>query len=126
MPRFASVSDVVTQEMINAYAELSGDYNPLHVDEEVAARSEFGGTIAHGPLSLQVIFRSVAEALGSDAFPPGTRVSVAYRAPVRAGDEVASWFADPVIDEHGMTVEAECRNQSGEIVVSSTLVLPLP
>ena len=37
----------ISQEMINEYAEISGDFNPIHVDLEAAAKSEFKGTIAH-------------------------------------------------------------------------------
>ena len=58
---FPSASEHVTQETINRYADISGDYNPIHVDEEAAAASEFGGTIAHGPIALQTFFRSLTE-----------------------------------------------------------------
>ena len=103
---FVGVADLVTQETINAYADLSGDYNPLHVNPEVAAQSEFGGTIAHGPIALHSFFRSVTSWLGVDALPAASEIKVTYRAPTRPGDEVtcelrelrprmASWRSRP-------------------------------
>ena len=50
----------ITQAMIHAYAELSGDFNPIHVDPATAARTQFGGTIAHGCIPLEPIFQVVA------------------------------------------------------------------
>lgn len=111
------VSETVTQDMINAYAEISGDYNPLHVDQEVAAASEFGGTIAHGPIALQVLFRLFTEGLSVEALPPGTTVSVTYRAPVRPGDKVTARSGDSPTD-------VACVNQDGAVVVSASVELP--
>ena len=54
-----SVSQVITQPSIHTYADLSGDYHPVHVDEEFAAKTPFGGTIAHGPIALQTLFASL-------------------------------------------------------------------
>ena len=62
-----AITDVVTQAGIDAYAELSGDFNPLHVDPEAAAASEFGGIIAHGPIALHAFFRAATAWAGADA-----------------------------------------------------------
>jgi 3-hydroxybutyryl-CoA dehydratase len=86
--QFEPVSHRITQATIDAYAELSGDHNPLHVDPEYAAGTEFGSTIAHGPVGLQAFFELISRWLGEEAPPPGTRVDVVYRAPVRPGDTV--------------------------------------
>jgi 3-hydroxybutyryl-CoA dehydratase len=115
------VSDTVTQVTINAYAELSGDFNPLHVDEEVAAASEFGGTIAHGPIALQALFRTLTDGLGVDALPAGSRVAVTYRAPVRPGDAITARAEAP--GEDG-TRAAACTNQADVTVLSATVTLP--
>ena len=61
---FAGITDEVTQDGIDAYAELSGDFNPLHVDPEAAAASEFGGIIAHGPIALHAFFRAATSGWG--------------------------------------------------------------
>src|SRR4051812_32276488 len=102
--------DVVTQATIDAYAELSGDYNPLHVDPEAAAASEFGGIIAHGPIALHAFFRAATDWLGTEALPPGAEVKVTYRHPVRPGDTIAC-VAEPEAADGELA--ASCRNQDG-------------
>lgn len=51
----------VTQADVNAYAEVSRDHNPIHVDPEAAARSPFGQTVAHGYLTLSLVVPLMAE-----------------------------------------------------------------
>lgn len=105
---FPSLRHAVSQDLINAYAELSGDFNPLHVDPAIAARSPFGSTIAHGPIALQVFFAAVTRWHGAEALPPGSTVKVVFLSPVRPGDEVRC--AVVTFDETtGLTtIDAEC------------------
>ena len=125
MTDFPAVSELVTQESIDAYAEISGDFNPLHVDPEVAAASEFGGIIAHGPVALHPFFRAACQWLGVEALPPGSEVKVTYRAPTRPGDELTVRLDEMVTAEDGRTeLKAACVNQDGTTVVSVTAVLP--
>jgi acyl dehydratase len=121
---FAGVTDRVTQETINAYADLSGDYNPLHVDPEVAAKSEFGGTIAHGPIALHSFLRSVTAWLGVDALPAETEVKVTYRAPTRPDDEVTCELRECTAEDGHMAIEADCVTQAGTTVVSIRARVP--
>lgn len=51
----------VTQDDVNAYADVSRDHNPIHVDPEAAARSPFGRTVAHGYLTLSLVVPLMAE-----------------------------------------------------------------
>jgi len=121
---FPRVVDDVTQPGIDAYAELSGDFNPLHVDPEAAAASEFGGIIAHGPIALQSFLRAATTWLGVEALPAGTSVKVTYRAPTRPGDSVAAEVRSVADREDGLhDVEAECVKQDGTTVVSVRAVL---
>lgn len=116
---FPKVTDHVTQDRIDVYAELSGDYNPLHVDLEVAAKSEFGGTIAHGPIALHSFLRAATEWLGAEALPPGSEVKVTYRAPTRPGDDITCVLTgEELLDGERQLVDAECVNQDGTTVVS--------
>ena len=85
----------ITQERINTFADATGDHQWIHVDPERAAASPFGGTIAHGFLTLSLIPHLTAQAL---AFPPA-RMTVNYglnrvrfTAPVRAGSRVRARF----------------------------------
>lgn len=117
---FPSASEHVTQETINRYADISGDYNPIHVDEEAAAASEFGGTIAHGPIALQTFFRSLTEWLDSPAPPAGTVVNITFRAPTRPGDTIHSELREQDGDE----IAAECLNQDGTTVITAKATIP--
>lgn len=92
-----AVSDwmTVTQERIDRFADATDDHQWIHVDRARAAQSTFGGTIAHGFLTLSLLPHFTAEAL---AFPPG-KMSVNYglnrvrfTAPVRAGKRVRARF----------------------------------
>lgn len=121
---FAGVTDRVTQETIDAYAELSGDFNPLHVDPVAAAASEFGGIIAHGPIALHSFFRSATVWLGADALRPGSKVSVVYRAPTRPGDDVTCELRKLAwLDDGRASLQADCVRQDGTTVVSVTAEL---
>ncbi|HRO30720.1 MULTISPECIES: MaoC family dehydratase [Micrococcaceae] len=51
----------VTQDDVDAYAQVSRDHNPIHVDPEAAARSPFGRTVAHGYLTLSLVVPLMAE-----------------------------------------------------------------
>ncbi|HWI75447.1 MAG TPA: MaoC family dehydratase [Baekduia sp.] len=121
---FPQVVDVVNQAGIDAYAELSGDFNPLHVDVEAAAASEFGGIIAHGPIALHAFLRAATEWLCVEALPPGSSVNVTYRAPTRPGDAITAEVRE--IAERGdgrHDVVADCVKQDGTTVVSVRAVL---
>lgn len=118
------IADHVDQDVINRYADLSGDYNPLHVDLEAAKASPFGGTIAHGPVALQAFFRAATAWLGTDALPAGTTVKVTYRAPVRPGDRVRCVTREVREEGARAAVDAECVNQDGTTVVSVAAELP--
>ena len=122
---FPPVTDTVTQAGIDAYAEISGDFNPLHVDPEVAAASEFGGIIAHGPIALHAFFRAATEWLGTDALPAGSEIKVTYRAPTRPGDEVSCQVSELRPRDDGLDeVRADCVTGAGTTVVTVQSVLP--
>jgi 3-hydroxybutyryl-CoA dehydratase len=77
----------VTQADIEAFARISGDMNPVHLDADYAATTPFKGTIAHGMLTAAY----VSAVFGTDMPGPGViyvSQTLNFRAPVRAGDEV--------------------------------------
>lgn len=98
------VSDwvAVTQDRIDRFADATGDHQWIHVDPERAARSPFGGTIAHGFLTLSLIPYLTAETL---AFPPARMTinyglnRVRFTAPVRAGTRVRARFELVTMDD---------------------------
>src|ERR671919_61115 len=74
---------------IELFTELTGDRNPLHYDEEAAARSRFGGLIVQGGVTSGLLNAVVAEEVPG----PGSvflHVDWSFRAPVRPGDEITA------------------------------------
>ena len=83
----AETRRTVTEQLLEHFAEATGDRNPIHFDEAYAASSRFGGRIAHGLLVGGVISSLLANELPG----PGTvylAQELSFRAPVRIGDEV--------------------------------------
>lgn len=83
------VSMTVSQEDINIYAELTDDFNPLHVDPAFAATTPMGNTIAHGTLSLNLIWKSLARTFDKEVL---TRIDldVRFLKPLYAGGTIVA------------------------------------
>jgi alkylation response protein AidB-like acyl-CoA dehydrogenase/acyl dehydratase/putative sterol carrier protein len=78
---------IVTDEHIDLYAQMSGDYNALHMDDEYAATTMFGRRIAHGPIGGALVARVIGTqlpGLGTLAF----NMKVNFKAPVYPGDKI--------------------------------------
>lgn len=85
----ASLSNTVTEAVITAFADVSGDHNPVHIDEAYAATTMFKGRIAHGMLSAAYI----SAVFGMKLPGPGSiymSQTLAFKAPVKIGDTVVS------------------------------------
>lgn len=111
---------LVSQARINAFAEATEDRQFIHVDPTAAAQTPFGGTIAHGFLTLSLLSRMAAEAM---LVPEGLKMAVNYGldrvrflAPVRSGKRVRGRFTLDSVEEkaagqwllrHTVTVEIE-------------------
>lgn len=111
---------LVDQARIDAFAEATDDRQFIHVDPESAARSPFGGTIAHGFLTLSLLSRMGAEAM---LLPAGLKMAVNYGfervrflTAVKAGKRVRGRFVLDSVEEkapgqvlmrHNVTVEVE-------------------
>lgn len=120
---FASPARRVTASEVRAFAELSGDRNPLHLDAEAARRAGFESPVAHGVLGL-AIATGLASQLG---LTRGTLVALVgmtwrFRAPILDGDEVtlhlrvASRRATSHPGRGLVTLAVELRNQDGVVV----------
>jgi 3-hydroxybutyryl-CoA dehydratase len=109
------VKKLVTQDLISAYADASGDRNPIHTDEEFAKATPFSGTIAHGMLTLASISEMMAAAFGKRWLASG-RLKVRFRAPARPGDTITA-SATPQTDER---YAVQVENQQGEVLISGS------
>jgi acyl dehydratase len=109
-----------SQSRIDAFADATEDHQFIHVDPEAAAAAGFGGTIAHGFLSLSLLSRMAAEGM---LIPDGVKMALNYGfdrvrflAPVKSGKRVRGRFTLDSIEEkaagqylmrHTVTVEIE-------------------
>jgi len=110
----------VDQARIEAFADATDDHQFIHVDPDAAAKTPFGGTIAHGFLTLSLLSRMAADAM---LVPDGVRMGINYGfdrvrflAPVKSGKRVRGRFTLDSIEEkapgqwllrHTVTVEIE-------------------
>jgi 3-hydroxybutyryl-CoA dehydratase len=85
-----AVSRTITQAQLDAYCRASGDFNPLHWDPQFAAGTQFGGTIAHGMLTLAFVAEMLAGAFGKAWLESG-RLQVRFKGAARPGDRVTTW-----------------------------------
>jgi len=103
-----SVQKKVTQPQIQKYAEVSGDFNPAHVDHEFAAKSQFGGTIAHGMMVAATVSELMTAAFGRQWAETG-RLKLRLKAPV---------FPDDTITCHGCVKTIRGQDDARQIVCS--------
>ncbi len=120
------VIKLITQKDINFYAEASGDFNPIHIDEAFAATTPLGGTIAHGMLILAYMSEMIACNFGENWHPAG-RLSVRFKAPARPRDTITiSGKIDSVAQKEDgsyVTCSIEARNQGDEAVITGEAVV---
>lgn len=83
----ASASIDVTADTIDSYADLVGDHNPIHLDDEYASETMFGGRVAHGMLSAGVVSAALAN-LPGDVIYLGQELT--FTKPVRPGQTVTA------------------------------------
>jgi len=123
-----SVVKHVTQQEINLYAEASGDFNPIHIDEAFAAKTPLGGTIAHGMLILAYASEMMTNAFGK-SWLEGGKLSVRFKAPARPQDTITtSGKIDSIESIEGIpyvNCSLECCNQNGEVVITGGAVVKL-
>ena len=120
----ASLTKTISEADVYAFAGVTGDFNPLHVNAEVARQSRFGERIAHGILTAGLI----SAVLGTRLPGPGgiyLSQSLKFLKPVRFGDtitataEVVSYRSDKRI----LTLRTSCTNHRGETVAEGESVL---
>ena len=109
-------------ESMCRYAVLTNDPNPLHIDREFAAKTPMGGIIAHGTMSLSLIWRSLRTTLGRDAVAR-TELAVRFVRPVREGDTVTA--GGKRRQDTPDTYDVWILNQNGEAVIQGTARVPL-
>lgn len=103
----STTTSTITAEMIDTFADITGDHNPIHVDAEFAATTQFGQRIAHGALSASFI----SAVLGNDLPGPGAvfvELNLRFRKPAFIGDEVTAVAEVAEINQRNGRVKMKC------------------
>ena len=123
-----STTKHITDGVVRAFAELSGDFNPIHLDEEFAKTTQFGKRIAHGMISGALI----SAVLGNEF--RGLKIvylsqTMKFTAPVFIDDTVTATATVTNIreDKQIITLETICTNQAEKVVVKGeSMIMILP
>ena len=123
-----AVTKNVTQENINLYAEASGDFNPIHIDEAFAAKTPLGGTIAHGMLVLAYVSEMMTKAFGKSWLEAG-KLSVRFKMPARPKDTITVSGVVDSVEQADNAILVKCNveacNQNGEPVITGHAAVTL-
>jgi 3-hydroxybutyryl-CoA dehydratase len=132
----ASVDDTakaaltVSEETIDAYADLTGDDNPIHRDEEYAAETFFGGRVAHGMLSAGVVSAALADLPGDVVY---LSQDLDFENPVRPGQTVtATVTVVAELDDDRLRVETvaaaagEMEEDAQRVLSGEAVVMSVP
>ncbi len=122
----AELNRTITEEDIRIFAELSGDHNPIHIDEEFAKNTIFKGRIAHGILSTAFI----STLLASDLPGPGSiylSQSVVFKRPVRINDTLTAKVEviEKIDDKQQIKLKTTCVNQDGKLIIDGEALVML-
>lgn len=115
--RLPATNKDIDQKRINGWAALSGDFNRLHVDPDYARETSFGGTIAHGPLSLAFLNELMMACFGQAWARGGRLREVRFLAPIRPGDHININGTVEAASQEGPRRTLQCRlgiNKQGE------------
>ena len=120
----ATRTRTVRAQDIELFTELTGDRNPVHYDEELAARSRFGGIVVQGGVTSGLLNAVVAEDLPG----PGSvflNVNWNFRVAVRPGDELTARVEVTGVreDKPVSTLAMAITNQDGAVVLDGTAVV---
>jgi 3-hydroxybutyryl-CoA dehydratase len=118
----AEQSKTITETDISLYAGITGDFNPMHVNEEYAKTTRFGGRIAHGGLVEGLI----APVVGIKLPGPGTIAlerSVRFKAPTKIGDTITAKaeVAEKIMEKNIVVLKCTWTNQRGEVIMEGTV-----
>lgn len=122
----AYITTYVTEELVNNIANLSGDRNPVHLDETYAKNTPFGKKIAHGLLCLGMISNVLASKLPGE----GTVLleeKIKYRRPVYIGDTIKCicTIKEKLVDKNKLIISVLCINDYKDTVLEGLVDVKL-
>jgi 3-hydroxybutyryl-CoA dehydratase len=119
----ATFTKTITDADLLLFAAVSGDQYPLHVDEQYAKGTRFGGRVAHGMLTASLLSATNGMLLGT---PGGISVAqtLHFRAPVYPGDTITATteVVEVLADRRRLRCRTTCVNQRGETVIEGEAI----
>lgn len=120
----ASRTQTISDEMIRSFADLTGDTNPVHLDDAYAAGTRFGRRIAHGMIAAGLISATLA----NDLPGPGTvylSQTLQFKVPVYPGDTITATVEVKNVhpDKPIVTLSTVCINQDNKVVLEGEAVV---
>jgi len=120
----ASRTQTISDEMIRSFAALTGDTNPVHLDDAYAAGTRFGRRIAHGMIAAGLISATLA----NDLPGPGTvylSQTLQFKAAVFPGDTITATVEVKSVrpDKPIVTLNTVCTNQENKVVLEGEAVV---
>ena len=114
------VSRCISQAQLEEYSEVSGDHNPLHLDPEFAAGTQFGGIIAHGMLTLAFISEMMTASVWSAWLTSGS-VRARFKGAAYPGDLLETWGTASKSDDSSNSYSVGLRNSAtGDDLIAGT------
>jgi len=125
----ARFTKTITETDAALFGAISGDFYPIHFNEELARRTRFGGRIAHGAIAVGL----VSTVIGVPLQGPGVCAAVIrelhfdFTAPVRFGDTLTAeaTVQEVILARHQVHLAVACRNQRNEVVLSGRAILKI-
>lgn len=123
----AEYKRTITEDDIEKFAMVSGDFNPVHMNEEYAKKTLFEGRIAHGMLSASFISTVLAQELPG----PGSiylSQNLIFKKPVRIGDTIITRVQvfQKLDDKKRIKLKTTCTNQDGTTVIEGEALILVP
>jgi 3-hydroxybutyryl-CoA dehydratase len=123
----AEFTKTITEHDVYAYAGITGDFNPAHINEVYAEKTFFKGRIAHGMLSAGLI----SAIIGTQLPGPGAiylKQELKFTAPVRFGDTITARVevTDIVKAKNRLRLKTVCTNQDGDKVIDGEALISPP
>ena len=109
---------LVTREVIEKYAAITNDRNPIHLDAEFAAKTSMGGIIAHGTMSLALIWQVLRAEFGAERCAKA-EINIRFTKSVRIGDQL---HAQVTAGPEG-TCNVWVKNQADDKVIDGVVEL---
>ncbi|MDA1061645.1 MAG: MaoC family dehydratase [Chloroflexi bacterium] len=115
----ASVSRLIDQARVVAYATASRDLNPMHTDPAVAAATDFGRPVVHGMLLLALVSEAMGATFGARWAEAGT-LKVRWRAPAMQPVTVTAHVAPRGVTDGLASYDVRCEDEHGTVLLTGT------